>query len=45
MARTKVGDCIVVYKGDRLSRSLIDLSKIMDVLERWRVSFVSATQQ
>ena len=38
-------DCIVVYKVDRLSRSLIDFSKIMDVLERQCVSFVSVTQQ
>jgi len=38
-------DCIVVYKVDRLSRSLIDFSKIMDVLERKSVSFVSVTQQ
>ncbi len=38
-------DCIVVYKVDRLSRSLIDFSKIMDVLERQSVSFVSVTQQ
>jgi site-specific DNA recombinase len=38
-------DCIVVYKVDRLSRSLIDFSKIMDVLERHKVSFVSVTQQ
>jgi len=34
-------DCIVVYKVDRLSRSLIDFSKIMEVLERHKVSFVS----
>ena len=34
-------DCIVVYKVDRLSRSLIDFAKIMDVLERRQVSFVS----
>ena len=38
-------DCIVVYKVDRLSRSLIDFSKIMDSLERHKVSFVSVTQQ
>jgi site-specific DNA recombinase len=38
-------DCIVVYKVDRLSRSLIDFSKIMEVLERRKVSFVSVTQQ
>jgi site-specific DNA recombinase len=38
-------DCIVVYKVDRLSRSLIDFARIMDVLERNHVSFVSVTQQ
>jgi len=38
-------NCIVVYKVDRLSRSLIDFAKIMDVLERNKVSFVSVTQQ
>ncbi|MEK6674021.1 MAG: recombinase family protein [Planctomycetota bacterium] len=38
-------DCIVVYKVDRLSRSLIDFSKIVDSLERHKVSFVSVTQQ
>ena len=38
-------DCIVVYKVDRLSRSLIDFARIMDVLERHCVSFVSVTQQ
>jgi len=38
-------DCIVVYKVDRLSRSLIDFSKIMDVFERHKVAFVSVTQQ
>src|SRR5512138_3736610 len=27
-------DCLVVYKVDRLSRSLIDFAKIMDVLDR-----------
>ena len=38
-------DSIVVYKVDRLSRSLIDFSKIMDVFERHKVAFVSVTQQ
>lgn len=38
-------DCIVVYKVDRLSRSLIDFARIMDVLERHDCSFVSVTQQ
>lgn len=37
--------CIVVYKVDRLSRSLIDFSKITDVLERHKVSFVSVSAE
>lgn len=38
-------DCVVVYKVDRLSRSLIDFAKIIDVLDKNSVSFVSVTQQ
>lgn len=38
-------DCIVVYKVDRLSRSLLDFSSIMGTLERHNCSFVSVTQQ
>ncbi len=38
-------DCIVVYKVDRLSRSLMDFSKLMEVLDRKQVAFVSVTQQ
>ena len=38
-------DCVVVYKVDRLSRSLLDFARIMEVLDRRRVSFVSVTQQ
>ena len=38
-------DCIVVYKIDRLSRSLMDFARIMEVLERKGVSLVSVTQQ
>jgi site-specific DNA recombinase len=41
---TKV-DCVVVYKVDRLSRSLHDFSKMMDVFDKQGVSFVSVTQQ
>lgn len=37
-------DTILVYKVDRLSRSLIDFARMMDVLERHGVSFVSVTQ-
>ena len=37
-------DVIVVYKVDRLTRSLSDFAKIVDVLEQHKVSFVSVTQ-
>ncbi len=38
-------DCVVVYKVDRLSRSLMDFSRIMESFEKHNVSFVSVTQQ
>jgi site-specific DNA recombinase len=38
-------DAIVVYKVDRLSRSLLDFSRIIETLDRHSVSFVSVTQQ
>jgi site-specific DNA recombinase len=37
-------DCVLVYKVDRLSRSLLDFAKIMATFERHNVSFVSVTQ-
>ncbi len=37
-------DVIVVYKVDRLSRSLTDFARIVDAFERHNVSFVSVTQ-
>jgi site-specific DNA recombinase len=37
-------DVIVVYKVDRLTRSLADFAKIVDVLDRAAASFVSITQ-
>ena len=37
-------DCVVVYKVDRLSRSLLDFARLMERFERHRVSFVSVTQ-
>lgn len=36
---------IIVYKVDRLTRSLADFSRIVDVLDAHDVSFVSITQQ
>jgi DNA invertase Pin-like site-specific DNA recombinase len=38
-------DVIVVYKVDRLSRSLTDFARIVEIFERHDVSFVSVTQQ
>ena len=38
-------DTIVVYKIDRLSRSLLDFAKLVEELEQFRVSMVSVTQQ
>lgn len=38
-------DTVVVYKVDRLSRSLVDFGRMMEVLDRHGVSFVSVTQQ
>jgi len=37
--------CVVVYKVDRLSRSLLDFARMMETFERHGVSFVSVTQQ
>jgi site-specific DNA recombinase len=38
-------DCVVVYKLDRLTRSMRDFFKILEVLEEHGVSFVLVTQQ
>src|SRR5689334_18009972 len=38
-------DCVLVYKVDRLSRSLLDFARLMDRFEKRSVSFVSVTQQ
>jgi site-specific DNA recombinase len=37
-------DVVVVYKIDRLSRSLMDFSKLVEVFDRNSVTFVSVTQ-
>jgi site-specific DNA recombinase len=37
-------DIVVVYKIDRLSRSLMDFAKLVEVFERNTVTFVSVTQ-
>lgn len=33
-------DCVVVYKVDRLSRSLLDFAKMMETFEKHQVAFV-----
>src|SRR5690349_16899248 len=38
-------DVIVVYKVDRLTRSLSDFAKLVELFDRYNVSFVSVTQQ
>src|SRR5258708_38886873 len=36
-------DAVITYKVDRLSRSLLDFSKMMEVFDRHRGAFVSVT--
>ena len=38
-------DVVVVYKVDRLSRSLLDFAKLMEAFDRHGVAFVSVTQE
>ena len=38
-------DVVVVYKVDRLTRSLSDFAKIVEIFDKRNVSFVSVTQQ
>ncbi len=40
-----VVNCVVVYKVDRLTRSLLDFSRIIEILDKHGVTFVSVTQQ
>jgi site-specific DNA recombinase len=43
-ARNRKFDAIVVHKLDRFSRNLEDVLRILGELEKWSVSFVSATE-
>jgi site-specific DNA recombinase len=43
--RTGEIDVIVVYKVDRLTRSLADFAKLVELFDQHSVSFVSVTQQ
>jgi DNA invertase Pin-like site-specific DNA recombinase len=38
-------DVVVMYKIDRLTRSLTDLSRIVEIFDAHHVSFISTTQQ
>ncbi len=38
-------DAVVVYKVDRLTRSLADFARIIEIFDAHQVSFVSVTQQ
>jgi site-specific DNA recombinase len=38
-------DCVLVQKVDRLSRSLLDFARIMELFDQHQVAFVSITQQ
>jgi site-specific DNA recombinase len=43
--RARKVDVIVVYKVDRLTRSLADFAKLVELFDAYHVSFVSVTQQ
>jgi site-specific DNA recombinase len=43
--RTRKIETVIVYKVDRLTRSLSDFSKIIEIFDSHAVSFVSVTQQ
>ena len=43
--RARQLDIVVVYKVDRLTRSLADFAKMVEVFDAHRVSFVAVTQQ
>jgi len=38
-------NCVIVYKVDRLSRSLLDFSRLLEFFDAHGVAFVSVTQQ
>ena len=42
---TGAANCVVVYKVDRLTRSLLDFARIMEILDKHGATFVSVTQQ
>lgn len=42
--KAKKVDCVVVYKVDRLSRSLLDFVKLLQFFDEQHIAFVSVTQ-
>src|SRR3989338_4547141 len=42
--KTKVVDCVIVYKVDRLSRSLLDFTQLLEFFDKNNIAFVSVTQ-
>src|SRR4051794_18487118 len=38
-------DCVVVYKVDRLSRSLLDFTRMLSLFDKHNVSFVAVTHR
>jgi site-specific DNA recombinase len=38
-------DCVLVYKVDRLSRSLLDFARLIATFEKRGINFISVTQQ
>jgi site-specific DNA recombinase len=43
--RAKAVDIVIVYKVDRLTRSLADFARIVETFDQYGASFVSVTQQ
>jgi site-specific DNA recombinase len=43
--RSGLVNCVVVYKVDRLTRSLLDFARIVEVFDQHGTTFVSVTQQ
>ena len=42
--KNKKVDCVVVYKADRISRSLFDFTSILNLFDEHKVSFTSVTE-
>ena len=42
--KDKKVDCVVVYKADRISRSLFDFTNILNLFDEYKVSFTSVTE-